>query len=316
MDQTNSDGRRDRPSRHRRLLRRALRGRRVLLTGGSSGIGRAFALQAAEAGADLALVARRADALSRVADDVRARGGRARIHPVDLADLDAVADLATTLSSSEPIDVLVHNAGLSIRRPVSDLRRGDLERLVAVDYLGAAVLTLGLLPSMRARASGHIVHVSTIGVLTGAPLFAGYVAAKAAADHFFRTLGFELAGQGIRVTRIAMPLVRTPMMAPSRIYRAFPALSVDDAAQRIGRAIARRPARVAPRWATALEMLDALAPSLLSWAYRRGHEPFHAWMRRRLARIDRSEAAEVPAEGHFVELHARRDRDAEGTQAP
>ena len=278
-------------ARYQSRLRQALRGRRVLLTGASSGIGRAFALQAGAAGADLVLLARRADELARVADAVRERGGTARVRPVDLGDLDAVEGLADSIASDGPIDVLIHNAGLSIRRPLADTKREDLERLVAVDYLGGAVLTLGLLPAMRVRSFGHIVQVSTIGVLTGAPNFGGYVAAKAAADHFARTLRLELGGEGIRVTQLAMPLVRTPMMAPSRIYRAFPSLGVEDAARRIGWALVRRPVRVAPRWAIALEMLHALAPSLLQGVFTRGHDPFHAWMKRRLVRLERRETA-------------------------
>jgi len=274
--------------RYRKRLREALHGKRILLTGASSGIGRAFALHAGEAGADVALLARRAEELEAVADGVRAAGGRASVHPVDLADLEAVSQEASRIAWSDPVDVIVHNAGLSIRRPVVDTKREDLERLVAVDYLGAAALTLALLPPMRARGRGHIVQVSTIGVLTGAPNFAGYVAAKAASDHFARTLRLELGGEGIRVTQIAMPLVRTPMMAPSRIYRAFPALTVERAAERIGWAIVRRPLRVAPRWAIALELLHALHPAPLQWIFTHGHEPFHAWMKRRLSRLERS----------------------------
>src|SRR5690606_11021474 len=151
----------------------------------------------------------------------------------------------------------------------------DLERLVAVNYLGPTALTLGLLPAMVARGGGHLVQVSTIGTLTGAPNFASYVASKAAADHFARSLRLELGTRGVAVTTIHMPLVRTPMLAPSRIYEMFPALSVEAAARRIGQAIVRRPIRMAPRWATALEIGHALAPGLLQALFERGHEPLH-----------------------------------------
>jgi short-subunit dehydrogenase len=273
-------------ARYHARLAAALRGKRVVLTGASSGIGRAFALQAGEAGADLTLVARRATALSDVVAQIERAGGTARAHAVDLGDPEAVGQLVSRLEAAGPVDVLIHNAGLSIRRALAETRSEDLERLIALDYLGAAVLTLGLLRSMRMRGTGHVVHVSTIGVLTGAPHFGGYVAAKAATDHFLRTLRLELGGQGIRVTQIAMPLVRTPMLAPSRIYRAFPALTVEKAARRIGEATIRQPVRMAPRWAIGLAVLETLVPGLLQWVFTRWHDPFHAWMKRRLARIE------------------------------
>ncbi len=283
--------REERETRYQRRLRAALRGRRVLLTGASSGIGLAFARQAARAGAELALLARRADELARVVDEARDLGGAARAYPADLAEPAEVEWRADEIAADGPVDVLVHNAGLSIRRPLAATRREDLERLIAVDYLGAAALTLRLLPVLRAREGAQVVLVSTIGVLTGAPNFGGYVAAKAAGDHFARTLRLELGGEGLCVTQIAMPLVRTPMMAPSRIYRVFPALDVERAARRIGWAVVRRPLRVAPRWATALELLHVLAPSLVQTAFARGHAPFHAWMARRLARLEARTAA-------------------------
>lgn len=273
-------------------LREALRGRRVLLTGASSGIGRAFALQAAAAGGELVLVARRADELAQVAAECARRGGRARARACDLADVAAARQLAeTVLREDGPVDVLVNNAGSSIRRPALDYKPGDVERLAAVDYLGPAALTLALLPAMVARGAGHVVMVSTIGTQTGAPNFAAYVAAKAAGDHFARSLRLELGGRGIAVTTIHMPLVRTPMLAPSRIYEMFPALTEARAARRIGRAVVRRPLRVAPRWSTGLELLHVLAPGLLQRVFTWGHDPLHRRLARRLARRDRERGA-------------------------
>jgi len=269
-------------------LGEALRGRRILITGASSGIGRAFALQAARAGARSVLVARREEELERVAAECARLGGSARVHAADLSSVAASRRLAETVLRAEgPVDVVVNNAGRSIRRAAVDCKPEDLERLVAVNYLGPMVLTLGLLPAMVERGFGHIVQVSTIGVQTGAPNFAAYVAAKAASDHFVRSLRLELGGRGIHATTIQVPLVRTAMLAPTRIYEAFPALSVERAARRIGWAVVKRPIRVAPRWATSLEVLHAVAPGLLQWVFTRGHEPFHALMRRRLERMDR-----------------------------
>jgi short-subunit dehydrogenase len=277
-----------RERRYRRRLGEALRGRRILITGASSGIGRAFAIQAARAGAGAILVARREEELAEVAAECERAGAPARVRVADLGNVEACRRLAAAaLAEDGPVDVLVNNAGISLRRAVADCKPEDLERLIAVNYVGPMALTLALLPGMLARGRGHVIQISTIGVQTGAPFFAAYLAAKAAADQFARSLRLELGGRGIAVTTIHMPLVRTPMMAPSRIYEAFPALGPERAARRIGWAVVKRPVRVAPRWTTALEVLQAVAPGLLQWVFTRGHDPFHALMARRLERMKR-----------------------------
>ena len=269
-------------------LGEALRGRRMLVTGASSGIGRAFVLQAARAGADLVLVSRGGEELERVAEECERFGGRASVRAADLSSVESCRALAErVLREDGPVDILVNNAGHSIRRAVVEYKVEDLARLMAVNYLGPMALTLGLLPAMLDRGAGHIVQISTIGVQTGAPNFAAYVAAKAASDHFARTLRLELGGRGIAVTTIQIPLVRTAMLAPTRIYDAFPALGAEQAARRIGWAVVRRPVRVAPRWSTLLEVVHAVAPGLLQWIFTHWHEPFHRAMARRLERMNR-----------------------------
>jgi short-subunit dehydrogenase len=269
-------------------LGESLRGRRMLVTGASSGIGRAFVLQAARAGAELVLVARRGDELEQVAKECEGLGGRARVRTADLSSIESCRALAeTVLREDGPVDVLVNNAGHSIRRAVVDYKAEDLARLAAVNYLGPMTLTLGLLPAMLDRGAGHIVQISTIGVQTGAPNFAAYVASKAAADHFTRSLRLEVGGRGVAVTTIQIPLVRTAMLAPTRIYDAFPALGAEQAARRIGWAVVTRPVRVAPRWSTFIEVVHAVAPGLLQWVFTHGHEPFHRAMARRLERRNR-----------------------------
>ena len=269
-------------------LGEALRGRRMLVTGASSGIGRGFVLQAARAGANLVLVWRRGVELELIAEECERLGGRASVRTADLASIESCRALAeSVLREDGPVDILVNNAGHSIRRAIVDYKAEDLARLVAVNYLGPMTLTLGLLPAMLDRRAGHIVQISTIGVQTGAPNFAAYVAAKAASDHFARTLRLELGGRGIAVTTIQIPLVRTAMLAPTRIYDAFPALGAEQAARRIGWAVVKRPVRVAPRWSTLLEVVHAVAPGLLQWVFTHGHEPFHRAMARRLERMNR-----------------------------
>jgi len=283
-----ADSRSGAEERYLARLGEALRGRRMLVTGASSGIGRAFVLQAARAGAELVLVSRRSEELEKVAEECERFGGRASVRAADLSSVDSCRALAeSVLREDGPVDILVNNAGHSIRRAVVEYKVEDLARLMAVNYLGPMALTLGLLPAMLDRGAGHIVQISTIGVQTGAPNFAAYVAAKAASDHFARTLRLELGGRGIAVTTIQIPLVRTAMLAPTRIYDAFPALGAEQAARRIGWAVVKRPVRVAPRWSTLLEVVHAVAPGLLQWIFTHWHEPFHRAMARRLERMNR-----------------------------
>jgi NAD(P)-dependent dehydrogenase (short-subunit alcohol dehydrogenase family) len=268
--------------RYEARLARAIAGRTVLVTGASSGIGRALAHQLAEAGARLVLVARDPARLERTLAEVRERGAEGLALRADLADRADVRALLETLRG-EAVDVLVNNAGLSIRRSVlrSLDRPEDYERLVAVNYLGPLALTLGLLPGMLARRRGHVVNVSTIGVQAGAPNFSGYVASKAALDHFARSLLLELGRGPVRVTTVNMPLVRTPMTLATEIYERFPALEAQQAARRIGRALIRRPVRVAPAWTTALELLHVLAPGPMRDVFALLHDPVHRLLARR-----------------------------------
>jgi short-subunit dehydrogenase len=269
--------------RYAERLRGAVAGRTVLITGASSGIGRALAHQVAQAGARLILVARDAARLERTLAEVQAHGASAVAIPADLADPAQVRALLDALQrGAESVDVLVNNAGLSIRRSVEDSldRPEDFERLISVNYLGPLVLTLGLLPGMLARKRGHIVDVSTIGVQAGAPNFSGYVASKAAMDHFARALLLELGRRPVRVTTVYMPLVRTPMIEATAIYEAFPALEAQQAARRIGQALIERPVRLAPAWTTALELLHTLAPETMRRTFALLHDPVHRFLAR------------------------------------
>jgi NAD(P)-dependent dehydrogenase (short-subunit alcohol dehydrogenase family) len=270
--------------RYEERLRGALAGRTVLITGASSGIGRALAHQCAEAGARLVLVARDAARLERTLGEVQALGAGAVAMRVDLADPAQVRALVEALQSgTERVDVLVNNAGFSIRRPVERSldRPEDFERLIAVNYLGPLRLTLGLLSGMLERGCGHVVNVSTIGVQAGAPNFSGYVASKAAMDHFARALMLELGRQPVRITTVHMPLVRTPMIEATAVYEAFPALEAQQAARRIGKALIERPVRLSPAWTTALELLHAVAPEGMRRIFARFHDPVHRMLERR-----------------------------------
>jgi len=258
-----------------RTLHVAVDGRRVLITGASSGIGRATALQIAAAGGIPLLVARNVDKLEDVRAEIVAAGGTAFVYAADIADMDSVDRLVErVLADHRHVDMLVNNAGRSIRRSIalSYDRFHDFERTMQLNYFGAVKLILGLLPHMRERGFGHIVNISSIGVQTSPPRFSAYVASKAALDAFTRVVASEVIGDGVSFTTIHMPLVRTPMIAPTKMYDAFPAITPEEAADMICEALRSRPKHMGTRLGTFGEVAYALSPKavdrILHLAYR------------------------------------------------
>lgn len=252
-------------ARARGTLGRAVGGRTVMITGASSGIGRATALRVGAAGGVPLLVARGVEALQEVRDEIVRAGGTAFVHPADLSDVDDCRRLVKdVLAEHGGVDVLVNNAGRSIRRSVAASvdRFHDFERTMQLNYFGAVALILALLPSMRARHRGHIINVSTIGVQTYPPRFSAYVASKAALDAFSRCVASEVYADGIHFTTVHMPLVRTPMIAPTEIYRSFPTLTPEQAADMICRAMIDRPKRVSTPVGMLAQVTAAVAPDL------------------------------------------------------
>ena len=178
------------------------------------------------------------------------------------------------LADHPAVDVLVNNAGRSIRRSValSYDRFHDFERTIQLNYLGTIKLIMGLLPHMRDRQSGLVVNVSSIGVQTNPPRFSAYVASKAALDAWTRVVGSESIGDNVHFTTIHMPLVRTPMIAPTKIYDSFPTISPEEAADLICEAIRAKPKQINTRLGTFGEVAYALFPKavdqILSTAYK------------------------------------------------
>ncbi len=247
-------------------LARALSGKRVLITGASSGIGRELALRAGAAGAEVLLVARSAEKLREVQREIERAGGRAQLFSADLSELASCDALVKeVLNAHGGVDILVNNAGRSIRRSLalSQERFHDYERTMQLNYFGALRLVFGFLPAMRAQRFGHIVNVSSIGVQTHPPRFSAYVASKAALDAFSRVAASELLGDGVRITTVYMPLVRTEMIAPTTIYKAFPTISAGQAAELICGAFVGRGKRVATPLGVMGELAYAAAPELV-----------------------------------------------------
>jgi len=242
-----------------------LHGRTVLITGSSSGIGRAAALKAAQRGATVLLVARRAGELEEVRSEISTAGGTAVAYPCDLTDADAVDALVKdVLAEHGAVDMLVNNAGRSIRRAVelSTERFHDYERTMAINYFAAIRLILGLLPSMTQRRFGHIVNVTTQGLQTDTPRFSAYLASKAALEEFGLAAGRETYGDGVTFSSVRMPLVRSDMVTATGAYRAVPAASVDTGADLVIKALEERPEVVNRPEGVAAELATRVAPKL------------------------------------------------------
>jgi NAD(P)-dependent dehydrogenase (short-subunit alcohol dehydrogenase family) len=250
-----------------------LRGKRVVLTGASSGIGEAAAELFADEGATVVVVARRQDLLEAVAQRITARGGSAFALPCNLSDLAAVDDLVKTVEGRiGGVDILVNNAGRSIRRPLAESldRWHDVERTMTLNYYSPLRLIRGFAPGMFEQGDGHIINVSTWGVFSEAsPLFSVYNASKAALSTVSRVIETEWSDRGVQSTTLYYPLVKTPMIAPTKEFDELPAMTPREAAQWMITAAQRRPVRIAPRMSLLSQALDIMSPDLFTTLMKR-----------------------------------------------
>ena len=237
----------------------------IVITGASSGIGRATALKMAVAGARVILVARGEEKLIETKQEIEAAGGRCWMYTADISDMASCdALVARVLKEHGACDFLVNNAGRSIRRGVLNSfdRFHDFERTMQLNYFGALRLIMGFLPKMIEQKRGHIINISSIGVLSNAPRFSAYVASKAALDSFAACAASEFLDKGVNFTTINMPLVRTPMIAPTKMYENIPTLSPEQAADLVVEAIVYRAVRIATRLGIFGAVSHAAAPRL------------------------------------------------------
>ncbi|BBF77337.1 SDR family NAD(P)-dependent oxidoreductase [Acinetobacter ursingii] len=247
------------------LFQENVKNKVILITGASSGIGLTVAKKMASAGAHVLLVARTQDTLQQVQTEIVQAGGKASIFPCDLSDMEAIDRVAKEIIQKvEHIDILINNAGRSIRRAVHESidRFHDFERTMQLNYFGAVRLVLNVLPHMINRKGGQIINISSIGVLANATRFSAYVASKAALDAFSRCLSAEVHSHKISITSIYMPLVRTPMIAPTKIYNYVPTLSPDQAADLIAYAVVKRPKRIATNLGRLASVTYSLVPEV------------------------------------------------------
>jgi NAD(P)-dependent dehydrogenase (short-subunit alcohol dehydrogenase family) len=237
----------------------------IVVTGGSSGIGKAAALKLASAHAKVILVARGEEKLTETKSEIDAAGGKCWIYTADISDMASCdALVARVLKEHGGCDYLINNAGRSIRRGVINSfdRFHDFERTMQLNYFGALRLIMGFLPKMIEAKRGQIINISSIGVLSNAPRFSAYVASKAALDSFSACAASEFLDKGISFTTINMPLVRTPMIAPTKMYESVPTLSPEQAADLVVEAIVYKPVRIATRLGIFGAIAHAAAPKL------------------------------------------------------
>ena len=249
----------------KKLFQQKVDGKTIIVTGASSGIGLTVSKYLAQAGAHVLLLARTKEKLDEVKAEIEAEGGKASVFPCDLNDMDSIDAVSKEiLAAVDHIDILVNNAGRSIRRAVHESidRFHDFERTMQLNYFGAVRLVLNVLPHMMQRKDGQIINISSIGVLANATRFSAYVASKAALDAFSRCLSAEVHSHKIAIISIYMPLVRTPMIAPTKIYKYVPTLSPEEAADLIAYAIVKRPKKIATNLGRLASITYAVAPDI------------------------------------------------------
>ena len=248
-----------------------------MITGASSGIGKSASIELGKAGGTVLLVARSEDKLVEVRRQIELVGGTAYVHMCDLSTSTTSTGWRRRCSTQHgQVDVLVNNAGKSIRRSVDRAydRFHDYQRTMQLNYFGPVKLILDLLPVMRARKSGHIVNISTIGLQMNTPRFSAYLASKAALDAFSRSIAPEIIDDGVHITTVYMPLVRTPMIAPTKIYDYFPTLGPEEAGHMITEAIRKRPKRIASTLGNLGQLSYAVVPGAQDLVVNRAYKLF------------------------------------------
>lgn len=249
----------------KKKISKVVKGKNIIITGASSGIGERTAFLLSECGAHVILLARTEEKLKVVKENIEVLGGKASYYPCDLTDMGDIEKTSKLIQEDfDSIDVLVNNAGRSIRRSVHESvnRFHDFERTMDINYFGAVKIILAFLPGMIEQKTGQIVNISSIGVLANSPRFGAYVASKSALDAFSRCLAAEVKGDNITITNIFMPLVRTPMIAPTKLYRYMPALMPNEAAMMVAKAIVKKPNSIASGMGKFASATYSLAPAI------------------------------------------------------
>lgn len=228
-----------------------LAGKKILITGASSGIGRKTALALAQSGATLLLVARNQEALTDVQEQIAAQGGQAHVYPADLSKKEEIERISQMIESRfGGVDLLINNAGFGVFNPVAKGKVEDWEKMMTVNYLAAVHLIRAFLPAMLAKGEGHIINVASIAGKLGSPYFSGYNASKFALVGFSESLYMELMGTGVKVTTICPGPIDTPFFREGELERVLGRMGVrfllqpEQVVSQILKAIEKKPREV------------------------------------------------------------------------
>jgi short-subunit dehydrogenase len=232
-------------------LENIVRGKTILITGATFGIGEKLSYQLAKTDVTLILVARTEEKLNQIKLEIEANGGKVMIFPTDLTDIKSVENLLVELNNlPNGVDIVINNAGKSILRSIKDSldRFHDFQRTMALNYFAPVQLLLGLIPILE-KNKGHIINVSAVNVLLiPAPFWAAYQSSKTAFDQWFRCVAPELNAAGIKTTSVYLPLVRTRMIEPTAEYKNAPAMSPNHVASIICKTIYTHKKYFSPWW--------------------------------------------------------------------
>jgi hypothetical protein len=249
---------------------RSYAGMRALVTGASSGIGRGLALRLASLGARVALVARRADELDKLAGEIRAGGGEAAVFACDVADAASVADTcARALARWGGIDLLVNNAGYGHHRTFLEWEIEDMERMMRVNYFGTLYFTKAILPQMVEQRRGWVVFVASVAGKIAPPEESAYAATKHAMVGLAASLSLEVEDAGVHVLTVCPGVIRTPFFDAEALSRMAPAakngmVDVDGLVDAMIEALAKgkheitHPGGIAPAY-----VIQAFAPAFM-----------------------------------------------------
>jgi NAD(P)-dependent dehydrogenase (short-subunit alcohol dehydrogenase family) len=280
-----------------RSLKGNVAGKVVIITGGGTGIGLATAIRLGEAGAKVILSGRTLETLEDAKRQVEKAGGEAHIYSCDIANMAACdAFLARVMADHGRVDILINNAGRSIRRAVEHSydRFHDFERTMQLNYFGCLRMSLGVLPGMSERRSGHIINISSMGVVGPPARFSAYIASKSALEGWSRCAEAEFCDRNIHFTNINMPLVRTPMIGPTKVYDVAPTLSPEQAADMVVDAVINKPSRIVTGMGRMFQIWHLLAPKLAATAM---NIPFRMFSESSAARgLKQADQAEASSE--------------------
>ncbi|MDG5788901.1 SDR family NAD(P)-dependent oxidoreductase [Evansella sp. AB-P1] len=236
---------------NRKKLVNYVAGKSILITGASSGIGEQLTYQLADIHCHLILVARRGEKLSKIKNDLAMKAAKVSIYQGDLRNEEEREALLSFLHElPNGLDIVVSNAGLSIRRSIFESldRYHDFTRTVGINYFAPVHLLLSIIPLLQ-KNQGHIINISTVNVLLApVPYFAAYQASKSAFDVWLRSVSPELKAKGIATTTLYLPLVKTPMIQPTKEYRYMPAMSANHVAKIICKTMYTKKKKYQPWW--------------------------------------------------------------------